>query len=610
MRHELPVGLRSRISRRKVLGVAATTGVAVGAAALVGCGGGSSSGNASTSSNTNSLITKPKDSTAQAKPGGTYLAYTTSDVLGFDYIGASGNRDRTEGNFAYSRLFKWKPGIGEQAKGEVTGDLVDTWELAPDYSQITMKLKQNVKWDQRPPTNSRVFDSSDVKYSFDRFHAVSLYKADWFKDLNQTGTAPIDSITYPDAQTATIKLAFPLAALFDYLGNTLGLYVMPKESESQFDPKKDMRGTGAWMLDKYQPSVGMEYKRNPNFYVKDRPFLDGWSQPIVPEYATQMAQFRAGGIWGGVVKQEDIIQTKKDLPQLLLLQSEYGPTAPGIFFGWESPFRDERLRQAMSQLIDRETFAKTFSSKDQFEAQGVDLSLVYDNFLGKGWGEYWLDPYGKDAGPDAAANFKFDIANAKKLLSAAGFASGLTTDFVGPSNNAYGTDYSRWAQALGGMFSEAGIKLNFREAAYPSDYVNNYNYNQAFNGISIFVNTTYGGVANNLRTNWHSGSVQDRSPYAPAKINQPAAPKDTQLDSLIEKLLKEPDHVKSVQAAWDVQKYLSKVLYTIPFAYKIRGLSLTWPWVGNAGVYQGYAVTSSPTDTWPYLWYDASKKTS
>jgi len=348
-------------------------------------------------------------------------------------------------------------------------------------------------------------------------------------------------------------------------------------------------------------------KRKPNWYIKDRPFLEGWSNPIVSEYAQQMAQFRAGNIWGGVVRQEDIIATKKDLSQLLLLQGEYGPTAPGIFFGWLSPFKDDRLRRALSMLIDRETFATTFSNGEAFKKEGIDLSLVYDNFIGKGWGDYWLDPFGKDAGPDAA-NFKLNIAEAKKLVAAAGFANGLETSFIGPSGTPYGTDYNRFSQALGGMFAEGGIKLQFKEVPYPAEYVANINYNQAFDGISIFVNTTYGGVANNLRTNYHSNSVQDRSPFAPSKIDKPAGPRDTQLDGLIDKLLREPDHTKAVQAAQDIQRYLTKVLYTIPFSYKIRGLSLTWPWVGNAGVYQQWVVNSAPTDSLPLLWYDETKK--
>jgi peptide/nickel transport system substrate-binding protein len=601
-------GLQSRVSRRKVIGVAAMTGAALGAAAVIGCGGGSGSNGASggSSAGPSSLIYKPQNTTAQAKPGGTYKSFTSSDVSGFDYLGATGNRDRTEGNFVYSRLFKWKPGILEPARGEIDGDLVDTWEIAPDNLSITMKLKAAAKWDPRPPTNSRPLDSEDVKFSLDRLHQVSLYRNDWFEDLGKGG--PISGVETPDASTVKLKLAFPLAALFDYLGNTLGLFVMPKESDGKFDPKKDMRGTGAWLLDKYEPSVGMEYKRNPNWYLKDRPFLDGWSQPIIPEYAQQLAQFRAGNIWGGVVRQEDIIQTKKDLPQLLLIQGEYGPTAPGIFFGWASPFKDVRLRQAMSMLIDRETFARTFSNMDQFQSNGIDLALVYDNFLGRGWGDYWLDPTGKDAGPDAG-NLKYNPSEAKKLLSAAGYPNGLSTTFYGPTGNPYGPDYTRAAQALAGMVNEGGIKVTFQEVGYSNDYVPNYNYNQYFDGISIFVNTTYGGVANNLRTNYHSNSVQDRSPFAPSKIGKPpAADRDTTLDGLIEKLLRERDRNKAVEDAHEIQRYLTKVLYTIPYSYKIRGLSLTWPWVGNAGVYQGYAVTSAPTDTLPFLWYDASKK--
>ena len=79
--------------------------------------------------------------------------------------------------------------------------------------------------------------------------------------------------------------------------------------------------------------------------------------------------------------------------------------------------------------------------------------------------------------------------------------------------------------------------MEFKNVDYSGDYVPNYNYNQAFDGISIFFNTTYGGVVNNLRSNYHSASVQDRSPFAPSKIGRPAGQKDTQLDGLIESLL-------------------------------------------------------------------------
>jgi len=606
VRSQSVVGLRSRISRRRVIGLAATTGIGLSAASLVGCGGGGGTSKTG-ESGTRSPLYKPADSTAQAKPGGIFESYIVQDVSGWDYLGATANLDRGQASFVYSRLFKWKVGVAQEAKGEIEGDLAESYELSPDYQQLTVKLKSNAKWDQRPPTNSRALDSDDVKFAFDRMHSVSLYRNDWFNDLNPNG--PIQSITTPDSKTVVLKFAFPLAAIFEYLGNSLCFFVMPKETDSGFDPRKDARGTGPWMVDKYEPSVSIQFKRNPNWYGAPKPFLNGWTNTIVKEYAQQLAQFKAGNLWGNPVTQQDVLITKKDVPQLLMYQNDYSDIAPGVFFGWQSAqFKDIRVRQAMSQLIDRETFAKSFANQDQFAAEGIDIALVTDNFLGRGWGEYWIDPFGKDAGPDAA-NFKFDPANAKKLLSAAGYANGFETTMYSPSGLAYGQTYVNYQQALGGMFGDGGIKVAFKEVGYSNDYVPTYNYNQYFEGISTFANTTYGGIANNLRTNWHSGSAQDRSPYAPTKIQKPAAQaKDTTLDGMIEKLLHEPDHNKGVEQVKDIQRYLTKVLYTIPFSYKTRSLSLAQPWLGNAGVYRPWVSVVSPTDTYPYLWYDESKK--
>ena len=152
-----------------------------------------------------------------------------------------------------------------------------------------------------------------------KFHAESVYRKDWFQDLNPA--SPFTSVETPDNQTVVLKTAFPLGAVFDYLGNTLGFYVMPREAGGAFDPKHDARGSTGWYRDSYKPSVGFSYKRNPGWYLKDRPYLDGWERPIVPEYATLLSQFRAGGIWGNVARQEDVLQTKKDLPQLVLYQT-------------------------------------------------------------------------------------------------------------------------------------------------------------------------------------------------------------------------------------------------------------------------------------------------
>ena len=166
--------------------------------------------------------------------------------------------------------------------------------------------------------------------------------------------------------------------------------------------------------------------------MKGRPFFDGWSAPIVPEYATQLAQFRAGNIWAGVVRQEDVLTTKRDLPQLNLFKGDYGIGTPSIFFGFQGPFKDVRVRQALSMSVDRQLLADTQSDSEKFKAAGLPSTIRLNNFIGAGWEGYWIDPVGPDM-RDAAKYMKVDLAEARKLLTAAGTTGKLSTKLSVPS---------------------------------------------------------------------------------------------------------------------------------------------------------------------------------
>src|SRR5581483_12360865 len=114
--------------------------------------------------------------------------------------------------------------------------------------------------------------------------------------------------------------------------------------------KTEVRANGPWFVDEYVPSNRIVYKRNPDFYIKDRPFYDRMEVPIVSDAAQRLAQFRAGNIHIDVLEasQESIVQTKKDVPQTVMLQASSFPERDiwrGTF-GWEpgSPFRDQRMR--------------------------------------------------------------------------------------------------------------------------------------------------------------------------------------------------------------------------------------------------------------------------
>ena len=73
---------------------------------------------------------------------------------------------------------------------------------------------------------------------------------------------------------------------------------------------------------------------------------------------------------------------------------------------------------------DRDLCIDAFYNVDEFEAEGLPVETRWNTdcrATGTGW---WLDPQGKDFGPNAKY-FKHNVAEAKKLLAAAGFANGF-----------------------------------------------------------------------------------------------------------------------------------------------------------------------------------------
>src|SRR5690606_19709050 len=139
---------------------------------------------------------------------------------------------------------------------------------------------------------------------------------------NLNPEAPIISMTAIDPQTLEIKLAHPATYLFQRLSTMitgeLGS-IYPKEAGDTFNPELDQIGTGPWVLDHFTPSVELVYKKNPDWWG-DANHVDDLQFPVIPEYATRLAQFRTGALSTAVVAPEDMVATKRDVPALNMYQ--------------------------------------------------------------------------------------------------------------------------------------------------------------------------------------------------------------------------------------------------------------------------------------------------
>ena len=76
----------------------------------------------------------------------------------------------------------------------------------------------------------------------------------------------------------------------------------------------------------------------------------------------------------------------------------------------------------------------------------------------------WLDPRGKDLG-EGAQYFQFNVAEAKKLLAAAGYSDRVKLSHFYSTNAA---DYTPYNTVLNGMFS-AALGTDFRPLDYNTE---------------------------------------------------------------------------------------------------------------------------------------------
>src|SRR5439155_16390382 len=154
--------------------------------------------------------------------------------------------------------------------------------------------------------------------------------------------------------------------------------IVPKETDTTFDSRGDMIGTGPIIMSKYTTSEGWVLKRNPAYYDPDYLLVDQVDLPIITEYAAALAQFKAGNLhYFDLIKGEDLLSVKREQPQLQIYPADFVFQANTLTFGLlpegKSPFLDERVRQAVSMSWDSDLWIDTFQNVSRFRSEGLPV---------------------------------------------------------------------------------------------------------------------------------------------------------------------------------------------------------------------------------------------
>ena len=97
------------------------------------------------------------------------------------------------------------------------------------------------------------------------------------------------------------------------------------------------------------------------------------------------------------------------------------------------------------------------------------MQTYWHSSMGPGLGNWWLDPRSKDFGPNAKY-YQHDVAEAKKLLAAAGFADGIEVKSNYISGPELGSSWQKTIAVTEEMAREAGFKASANLIDYQKEY--------------------------------------------------------------------------------------------------------------------------------------------
>jgi peptide/nickel transport system substrate-binding protein len=450
-------------------------------------------------------------------------------------------------SFTHSRLLKHKAGPAiAPGTFPIEGDLAESWSQ-PNETTYIFKLRKGVRWQNKPPVNGRELTADDVVYSVERFRTLK-------GNANAYMLSSLDKVEAPDKYTVKFTLKEPYVWFLDMIANSHAVPVIAKECVEKFgDLKKaeSVIGSGPWMLDSYRPNVGYTFVRNPGYFLTGLPYIDKIEVSVDEDNASRMAAFIAGKYdlgweFQGVINRVDWVQIKDTLKQKRpRLQTAEYPTSvlSHIYMRTDKPpFSDIRVRRAMSLAINRQGIIDAV-----YEGAGA-LNPPVPAAL-----KEWSVPM--DQLGEGARWYKYDLAQAKKLMAEAGYPNGFpaTMEFT-----TYGSQVliDMTQLVLKGL-KDVGIDVKLNTKEYGA-YIATTFYGK-FDSMAFGPQTGFQEPDNHLYGQYYPGELKNQS-----HINDPIV-----ADMLVRQR-RTLDVAKRREVIFEIQRYLAKQQYYIQMASSMQ----------------------------------------
>jgi peptide/nickel transport system substrate-binding protein len=265
----------------------------------------------------------------------------------------------------FNNLAMFDQHVKQNSLESIVPDLATGWSWSEEGTTITFPLRQGVKWhDGRP------FTAQDVKCTWgllmetgDEKLRVNPRKS-WYRN--------VEGVSANGDYEIAFHLKRPQPAFLMLLASSSAV-IYPCHV-----PAREMRqhpvGTGPFKFVEFKPNEYIKVTRNPDYWKKDRPYLDGIEYTIIKNLATATLAFVSGKLdmtfpYSLTVPLWKDVQSQT--PNAICELTPDGGVNRHVLVNRDTPpFSNPELRRAMALSIDRKAFIDTLT-QGQGEIGGI-----------------------------------------------------------------------------------------------------------------------------------------------------------------------------------------------------------------------------------------------
>jgi peptide/nickel transport system substrate-binding protein len=357
----------------------------------------------------------PQAAAAQDKPrsGGELIFTVPSEPPSYD-----GHKESTFGLVHpmaphYSTLLRIDP--FDRTGTKPVGDLAESWTITSEGLTYTLKLRRGVKFH-----DGSVMTSGDVKASYDRI----VFPPPGVTSYRKGAYRAVEAIEAPDANTIRFRLKYPQASFLISLASPYN-WIMKADvlAKDQHWYEKNVMGTGPFKFVEHIKGSHWVGKKNPDYWDKGKPYLDGYRALFISSSSAQVAAIRGER---AMIQFRGFSPAERDTlvnalgPKITVQESAWDCVLLVAMNHNRKPWDDKRARRALTLALDRWEASKTLSRIAIVkEVAGIQVP-----------GTPWAT---SPAELEKLAGYGRDInasrAEAKRLLKEAGVADGYSVVF-------------------------------------------------------------------------------------------------------------------------------------------------------------------------------------